>query len=168
MEEVEAPRNAETGSNTKVKFITAAALGGLGLAAAYVESRGWVNGWPPPAHSLKHPWVGYYAAWAASKVRRRRVAATVAVATTANFAVESAQDFINSSNHYPFHWLELHQQGQANNLDNVADFAACMGGAVLSMVQDGIMYPSLKHRMSGIKRTLSDTEPQEPSFETVE
>jgi hypothetical protein len=110
---------SEVGASRKTKIITASSLGVLGLAAAYVESRGYVSGWPPPAHSLKHPWIGYYAAWGINRFSRRNSAAVTASLGT-DAVIESAQDAINYQDHQPFHWLAVNDETRREtNLDNV-------------------------------------------------
>lgn len=136
-EEIVIPEEAETKGKTKTNIITAAALGAVGLGAAYAESRGVIHGWPPPFHSLKHPWLGYYAAWGVNRVQRYRTATAVAAGIGADVLTESAQDMVNSQDGYPFHWLELHNGGRSeDDLGNLIDLAACMGGSALFLAQN--------------------------------
>jgi hypothetical protein len=145
----------------KAKIITATGLGIVGVAAAYTESRGYVNGWPPPAHSLKHPWIGYYAAWGISRFSRRKSAA-VAASVAANALVESGQDYENYQDHYPFHWMAVHDgTRRETNSDNIIDLACCLGGVGLFLAQNsslGLRVRMISSRLRGPNQqdTLSE------------
>ncbi|HET9850027.1 MAG TPA: hypothetical protein VFP35_00120 [Candidatus Saccharimonadales bacterium] len=151
-------RQAETKANTKTKIITAAALGALGVGAWYAESRGLVAGWPPPAHSFKHPWVGYYSAWGASRLfKRKKTSSAVALAALGDFASESVQDAAFSQDHFPFHWLELESQRHGDgNIDNLVDFACCMGGMALFWAQDNKALSYLRSRLLKLSSLRAD------------
>lgn len=141
----------ETRVDNKTKMITAAAIGAAGLAAAYAESKGLIKAdWPIPMHSFKHPWIGYYAAWTASRLKRSDAAAAAAAAA-ANCSVESLQDAAMSHDHFPFHWLEIHNYHRMEgNEDNAADLALCMGGAALFLAQNNHMFSRAKSRLSQV------------------
>ena len=135
LEADETPNEAEQTGNTKTKIVTAAALGAVGVGAALAEHYGLIpKGWPPPTYSFKHPWVGYYAAWAASKYRGYKAGKTYGVALLADGAAEVVQDIHNRPDHHPFHWANIGDGAQnhnAHNKDNVADLVLCLGGAAL-------------------------------------
>lgn len=156
-EEIEQPREPEARGNTKTKLITAGVLGVIGVAAAYAESRGIIRpDWPIPMHSFKHPWVGYYSAWAASRLRRPNAAA-VAAGAAGDMAAESAQDMIHNPSHYPLHWLELHDKHRVDGTeDNIADWALCMGGTALFLAQNNNLAAWAKVQLS--RRLVSNQE----------
>jgi hypothetical protein len=138
------------------------------LAAGYAESRGVLQGWPPPFHSLKHPWLGYYSAWGVSRLRRNRIGAAVGVGVGADFVAESGQDIVNSHDHYPLHWLDSHNsEAGGDNVGNLIDFAACMGGTALFLAQNKGLGAWARQNVSQL-RSKSSSRPVTPALNPVE
>jgi hypothetical protein len=159
------PEATETREKTKTKLITAGALGAMGVAATFAETRGWVHGWPPPFHSLRHPWIGYYAAWAGDKVKRGRAGGAVAAGLAGNTLVESVQDVVNKPDHFPFHWADIPHQSTHENLDNLFDLACCMGGTALFLAQNSDTLGWSRSQLSKIRTRLSGGEVLAPVVE---
>lgn len=149
----------EASGNLKTKIITGTAMGALSVAAWYAESRGYMNGLPPPSHSLRHPALGYYGAWVAGRLsRRNKTAAMAAGGVAGNFIGESGQDFINRADHNPFNWLNL-REGAHNggDLDNLVDFACCLGGTALFVAQNNGAAAWARQKVSGLRSKLPST-----------
>lgn len=152
----------------KTKIITAAALGAVGLAASYVEARGLVSGWPPPSHSFRHPWIGYYGAWAASRIRQHRTAAAVTSGIAANSLVETGQDLAGQPDHFAFRWLDVEHNNSQTNLDNLVDLAFCMGGTALFLLQDSSPMNRVRYHASRLRGRLSQTKTPAGLLESAE
>ena len=175
-EEIQTPEEAETGANTRTKVMTAGLLGILGVAAGYAEARGYVNNFPPPFHSLKHPWVGYYTAWAASKFSRRPSVA-VAAGVAGDFAAETAQgisgssgyvSFDHLSNQHALSWADVAHNPASTNMDNLVDLAACMGGTALFLAQDRGGVTWIRQRLSALRTRLGDSKAPEAALDPVD
>jgi len=159
------PDAAETRGNTKKKILTAAGVGVLGVLGTVAETRGWIAGWPPPAHSLRHPWIGYYTAMAADRIRRRSAGTAVAAGLAGNVFVESAQDAINSPDGFPFHWADVSHQSNHENLDNAVDLAMCLGGTALFLAQNNGLFSRARQRIDSLRSRLSGDEILAPAVE---
>lgn len=136
----------ESRTGTKVKLATAVGLGALGLFGFYAEKHGIIpNNWPPPMRSFKHPWIGYYTAWASDKVfkRAKRTAALVN-GQLANTGAKLAQSAVLHNGNI-FHWTAPSFEA---NLDNIADYAVCLGATALYFAQAQGLSASVRYNAS--------------------
>ena len=152
------PDDSETRGNTKTKALTAAALGAVGLLGWFAESRGWVNGWPFPFQSLKHPVVGYSGAWLGSRYKRHRATAVIGGGLAANFVAETGQDLVFTPDH-SVQWVDFearqHPLHGDSNLGNGLDALAAETAALALLAQTTDSLDWLKMQFSRINGNRS-------------
>src|SRR5581483_5849691 len=126
-------------------------------------NRGWVSGWPPPSHSLKHPWIGYYSAYLASKIKLRS-RGQFGISLVNNSLAETAQDFNNHPAH-PLHWANVKDgTHNGNDIDNALDAALCLGGTVLFIAQANNLVDRTRSRISLWRKGLFAKENPGPAL----
>ncbi|MBI2008814.1 hypothetical protein HYS84_00195 [Candidatus Saccharibacteria bacterium] len=142
--EAEAQRQADSLEGRRKRIVTGLGFAGLALAGGLAEKYHLMGGLPDAAETigktLKHPVLGYAAAWAAFRwSNRRRLATSFAAASAADYIVEAGQAVIFDPDHDPFEPL-AHDALQAN----AEDYGAALAGMVWFFVQNRTYMRRLK------------------------
>ena len=135
MDEAAAETTVRPEGRTK-RIVTGLGLAAIGGAASYFEFSGKMVNWHPVVDeigtSLRHPLLGYAAAWAVTrKSRKHRFLTALAAATATDLIIEGAEPLILDSDHDPFEPFS-----QASQLETLKDYWSALGGMALFQWQN--------------------------------
>ncbi len=134
-EELEAKVPAKLEGRTK-KIVTCLGLAAVAGAASYLELTGKMSGWHWAARdvgqSLRHPLIGYAAAWwATRKPRKNRLLAVFAAASIADITIQGGEPVVLDPDHDPFEILS-----RASQFGTLRDYGATILGAIGHLLQN--------------------------------